>query len=142
MKRWMAALTSGMLALTVVIPATLAARDASALQNDAKPKPGAAGARGRGGRMQELIKKLNLTPDQQTKLQAAFKEQQESRRGLRDLPQDQRREKAKASRDAFQAKLKTILTPEQQKKLQEEMQKARAERGAAGAKKPGKPNNS
>lgn len=78
---------------------------------------------------------LNLTPEQKTKWQAATKEQAEKAKALRDdtsLTPRQRREKIKALREEMQAKLKEILTPEQQEKLKT----LREERATKRAEKP------
>jgi periplasmic protein CpxP/Spy len=81
-----------------------------------RPGPG----RGRG--IQAILDKLDLTADQKEKVTAAMKEQTDKMMALRNdssIAQEDRRPKAKEIRDAFTAKLKTILTPEQYTKFEE-----------------------
>ena len=64
----------------------------------------------------------DLTADQKEKVTAAMKEQTDKMMALRNdssIAQEDRRPKAKEIRDAFTAKLKTILTPEQYTKFEE-----------------------
>ncbi len=90
----------------------LRAQDANAGQ-DAKKHAGRPGGAGMKEHLNKMAEDLKLTTDQKTKVEAAMKEQGEKMRGLRDLPQDQRREKGKALREEMTKKMKEILKPEQ-----------------------------
>jgi periplasmic protein CpxP/Spy len=92
---------------------------------------------GRGRRMQAMLDKLDLTPDQKEKVTAAMKEQRDKTTALRadtSIAADDRAPKMKEIRDEFNAKMKTILTPEQYTKF-ESMQGGRRN----GAKAPDAP---
>ncbi len=116
----------------LVIIALLAVGVCAAQAQDKKPEPGKdAPKRGgfRGG--EGFAKELNLTADQQAKLDAFTKEQREKMAGFKDLNEEQRRAKFQEfgkTRQEFMAKL---LTPEQSAKFKEIM----AKRGPGG---PGK----
>ena len=73
--------------------------------------------RPRGAAMQERLDKmaenLKLTAEQKTKVEAVMKEQGKKMRGMRDLPKDERREKAKALHQETTKKMKEILTADQ-----------------------------
>lgn len=78
------------------------------------PKPGGVFRGGEG-----FTKELNLTADQQAKLEAFSKEQREKMAGLKDLTAEQRRDKFQEfgkTRQEFMAKL---LTAEQAAKMKE-----------------------
>jgi protein CpxP len=64
-------------------------------------------------RMEHMDKDLNLTDEQKPKVKAALEENQKDMQGVRDLPQDQRREKMKETMQGFDKKMKEILTPDQ-----------------------------
>jgi periplasmic protein CpxP/Spy len=109
---------SKLVIITVIVLGGIAAFNTQAQdtpKSEAKPeakRPGVVRAR--------IDSELNLTPEQKTKWQAAMKEQAEQAKALRDdtsLTPAQRREKIKALHEEMQAKLKEILTPEQQEKL-------------------------
>ncbi len=73
-------------------------------------------------RIKQLTTQLSLTPEQQKKLEPILKEQSEKMRelmGKTDLTQQQRREQMTQMREKYDAKLKEILTPDQQKKYAE-----------------------
>jgi len=95
--------------------------------------------------MQKMEQELKLTDEQKTKMQEARKEQAEKAKALRDdttLTQDQRMEKMKALRTDNQAKMKTLLTPEQFEKwtkMQGEMMNRRGQGGRGGQGAPGTP---
>ena len=89
-----------------------------------------AGMRGRGegpggrpqglARMQEMIKDLNLTSDQQAKVQQILQENQPDMQDIRDdksLSEQQRQDKMKALHQTIEDEIKSILTPEQQQKF-------------------------
>jgi Spy/CpxP family protein refolding chaperone len=99
----------------------------------AKPTHPEAAPRGgqRGEMLKEMGEKLNLTADQKTKLQEAFKTQRET---MKDLTPEERREKMKGNRKATDAKIKEILTPEQYTQWEKQRQENRPASGA----KPGK----
>ena len=89
------------------------AQDAST--NAPAPAPGQRGPRG-GGEIQKLIASLDLTADQKPQVMAAIKERREKMTALRDdtaVTGDARKAKAKEIFEACNAKLKTILTPDQ-----------------------------
>lgn len=69
-------------------------------------------------RVENMTKELNLNAEQQKKLTALFEEQGKKMQGMRDLTQEERREKARGMREEVTAKLKTILTSEQYEKWQ------------------------
>ncbi len=113
--------------------------DAKGKQGDGKGK----GERGKGRGMETLIKELNLTAEQQAKLKPLQEELGKTMQGLRDLPQDQRREKMRAAFQTFQDGMKKILTPEQLKKMEEMRSKGKGKRsegkGKPGSQGKGKP---
>jgi multidrug efflux system membrane fusion protein len=89
---------------------------------------GKAGERGGGGggeRMSpEAIKErlttgLSLTEAQQKKLDPILQEARDQRRALADLPEEQRRPRGEKIREATRARIREILTPEQQAKYAE-----------------------
>ena len=82
-------------------------------------------------RLERLTEELKLTDAQKPKVEAALKEQAEKMQGVRDLPQDQRREKAQAAREAFNKKMKDILDKEQYEKF-EKMAQQRGPGGQGG----------
>lgn len=97
----------------------------------------------RGGQRMDMLKemaeKLNLTAEQKTKLQEAFKAQRENRKDLKDATPEERRAAMKESRDAMDAKIKEILTPEQYAKWEKIRQENRpGGPGGPGGKRPGK----
>jgi len=88
------------------------------------PAPAAGGA-GSGGPSAEeirerLVKGLNLSDDQQKKLEPILQESREQRRGLQWLPSDaERRSKAQKIREAQRARIREILTEEQKTRYDE-----------------------
>jgi Spy/CpxP family protein refolding chaperone len=82
-----------------------------------------------------MAKELGLTDDQKTQVKAALEDMQSKMKALHDdtsaSPED-KKAKFKEIRDANQAKMKEILTPEQFTKLQSHMPKGR---GPGGDKK-------
>jgi Spy/CpxP family protein refolding chaperone len=126
-------------AALAVAPITLRAEDPK--PERPKREGGAGGPGGpSGGRMnpEERLKKmtemLTLTQEQQDKVKAIMESGREEFGKLKDLPEDQRREKM---REAFQQqneKILAVLTPEQQEKYKTAM----AERMKQGGdRKPG-----
>ena len=89
----------------------------------ATPPAGAppGGGRGRQLSIAQLATKLALSDDQKTNVQAVLVAQRQQMRDLRNdttLSTDDRRAKMKTIRDDANAKLKTILTPDQFAKYQ------------------------
>lgn len=72
-------------------------------------------------RLQERISQLNLTDDQMVQVQALKDEIAETMKGLgkglKDLPQQERRQKMQAALGDVREKFLSILTPEQKKQL-------------------------
>jgi protein CpxP len=82
-----------------------------------------------------LKESLKLTDEQAEKIKAIFAKGQEKRRALREdqnLSQEDRRAKMREIQTAQEEEIKPILTPEQQTKWKEELEKRRAERGQRG----------
>ena len=83
------------------------------------PAGGAASGAGSGGSpsaeeiRDRLVKGLNLSDDQQKKLEPILQESREQRRGLQWLPDAERRSKAQKIREAQRARIREILTDEQ-----------------------------
>ncbi len=86
--------------------------------------------RGRGGRhhdmMEKMTESLNLTSDQKTKIDPIL---QEAKPKLEQIHRDAM-EKSKAVMDEMKAKIRPLLTPEQQKKMDEMKNDRRANRKA------------
>ena len=123
----LAALATG--ALFVLTP-SLRAEDKPA--KPAHPEAAPHGGGQRGDMLKEMGEKLNLTADQKTKLQEAFKAQREA---MKDLTPEERKEKMKANRQATDAKIKEILTPEQYTQWEKMRQENRAAAGTKPAPK-------
>jgi hypothetical protein len=68
---------------------------------------------------ERLTASLSLTPEQQKKLDPILREAGEQRRALVDLPEDERRQRGQQLREETRAKIRAILTPEQQAKYAE-----------------------
>jgi HlyD family secretion protein len=66
-----------------------------------------------------LVKGLNLSDDQQKKLEPILLESGEQRRGLQWLPDAERRSKAQKIREAQRARIREILTDEQKPRYDE-----------------------
>jgi len=69
-------------------------------------------------RLDHMTKELNLTDDQKPKVKSALEDQRKELQGIRDLSQDERREKFRTSQKDLDKKLKDILTPEQYTKYE------------------------
>ena len=128
----------------LLLTLTLAAFTAAPLTlnaADEKPKrPGGAGGPGGAGRVnpEERLKKmteqLSLNQEQQDKIKAIMESGREEFGKLRDVPEDQRREKM---REAFQKqneKILAVLTPEQQEKYKTAMAERTKAGGPGGAR--------
>ena len=87
--------------------------------------PGADGGPGKPGMRGEnfaerLTKELNLTPDQQSQVKPVMEDTRSQMKAVREdasLTPDQKKAKAKEIREATNAKIKALLTPEQQQKM-------------------------
>ena len=133
------------LALSIAATALLSIPTLS-LAADEKPegkRPGGPGGPGERGRMnpEERIKKmteqLTLTQEQQDKVKAIFEGSREEMGKLRELPEDQRREKFGAFMKAQNEKVLAVLTPEQQEKYKASMAERAKQGGPGGERKPG-----
>src|SRR5580700_6795649 len=103
------------------------AQDSSS--NDQQSPPSHGNGPGRHGgppdpaqRTQELTKKLNLTSDQQSKVQDIFKSEQSQMQGLRQdssTSQDDRRAKMMEIRNNTNTQVRALLDADQQKKWDE-----------------------
>jgi HlyD family secretion protein len=85
---------------------------------------GGGGGRGSGPPSAEairdrLVKELGLTPAQQAKLEPILQDSRQQMMGLRDLPEQDRRARGQQIRVATRAKIRALLTPEQQAKYDE-----------------------
>ncbi len=112
-----------------------------ATAQDTKAGQDKGGKRGPGleQQLERLTTDLKLTDAQKPKVKAVLEESMKQRQGLRDVPEDQRREKMRAIMEEQQKKLKEILTPEQLEQWQkqrDEMRKGRP--GGSGAPDSGK----
>jgi Spy/CpxP family protein refolding chaperone len=110
----------------------------------AEDKPQAAGQEGAGKRpagahgpnaeerMKVMSEKLGLDEKQKEQLKPVMQAQQDKMREIfsdANLAREQKAEKFKAVRDEFDAKIKTILTPEQVEKWQKMREEMRAKAG-------------
>ena len=71
---------------------------------------------------QKMAKELNLTPDQQTQIEAIRKQTREAVKGVRNdasLSDDQKHAKTRELMKAGEEQVRAILTPEQQAKAKE-----------------------
>jgi protein CpxP len=94
----------------------------------AAPRQTAPTQTSRGNMMANMAKELNLTPEQQTKVEALMKDMMAQRGNMQSPPSDADRQAMQASRATMEAKMKEILTPEQYTKLQS-MRPQRGQRG-------------
>lgn len=95
--------------------------------NQVGAQAGAAGAQRGGARFGQLLLSLNLSDDQKSQIRSIMAAARQHNQGITD-PQ-QRRENL---RNAF-AKIRSVLTPEQQAKLAADTKAAQARRRAAAA---------
>lgn len=140
---------------TFVAVAAVAALTVTSFAQGAGPKGGtqggAQGQRGQGGpgggreamkkRMEEMIKKLNLSADQKKSWEKVATAQREEMQAMRkknegkDVDRQKMMKEFMAMREKYQAKFMKILNPKQQeqyKKMMEEMRKQFQGRGGAG----------
>jgi protein CpxP len=128
--------TSTFLTLSFAAAVTLSA---SAFAQNATPAPAATPGGRRAGvnpgeRLKAMKEKLNLTDEQSDKVKAVFEKFGEQLKALRTdttTPQQEKRAKFGEVFKAMNEEALAILTPEQQTKWKEEMEKRRAERGGA-----------
>lgn len=111
--------------LVAMIAGGLLALNAQAQPADKGGKKGGKHAEAK-ERGQRLAEELGLNAEQKEKLKPILKEEREKIQGLKDLPQDQRREKAKEIRKGITEKVKPILTPEQFEKWEKLREQHRA----------------
>jgi Spy/CpxP family protein refolding chaperone len=135
----------------LILSLTVAACTALTVQaQDDKPKrPEAGAARPEGRqanrqfnpeeRLKRLTEALTLNQEQQDKIKKIFEDSRAQFEGLRDLPQEERREKTREAMKTQNEKIAEVLTAEQKEKYKEMMAR-RAEggprRGGAEAEKP------
>ena len=114
-------------AIVTLVAGSLFAASLALQAEDAPKTPPAGGAPGAHARPGgDMMKELGLTPEQETKVKAAREEMMTAMKAL--APED-KRTKGKEIREAFAAKLKAILTPEQFEKWQKQMEKNRPQGG-------------
>ena len=101
--------------------------------------PAGGGMRGRGPSLEQLTKALALTDDQKPQVKAALDERMQKMSELRkdpdfaDLSREDKMAKMKPISDAFVAKMKDILTPDQFAKFQKMGPGMRGNRPPGGA---------
>lgn len=95
----------------------LAAAPAAFAQTTPAATQAPAAGQGRMGRGAEMFKELNLTADQQAKIEALMRDNRPAARPS-GPPSDADRQAMQARRAEMDAKLKEILTPEQYTKYQ------------------------
>jgi periplasmic protein CpxP/Spy len=123
---WMVALVAGAL---IALAPTLRAADKAERPEGAPPRgPRVEAAK---ERLAKIAAELELTAEQKTKVEAAFKAQAEAMRGVKDATPEERREKGQAARKEMQKAMKEILTPEQYAKF-EKMREERRPGGPGG----------
>lgn len=86
-------------------------------------------------RVDRLSTELNLTDEQKTKVTALFQDQAKQMRAMRQdtsLSREDRRAKMRTMREDTDKKMKTILTPDQEKKWQQMRKEMRSRRGQRG----------
>lgn len=145
----------------LILTLTLAASIAAPLSlNAQEPKPerpkqgreggpgeGRPGGPGGGGgqrvspeeRLKRLTEALTLTQEQQDKVKKIFEEGREEFGKLRDVPEDQRREKGRELFEKQNEKIMGVLTPEQQGKYKEIQERMRQGGRPGGPGGPGGP---
>jgi len=122
MNRWLITLVAGIAAVTLS-GAVMAAQAEAPAPEKAPAKAAGRGNRGQIQRFKNALAKLTLTDDQKKKVDEAVTATQAEMKKIREgegTPQE-KRPKNQAAIKAFREKLNTILTPEQQKQLREEM---------------------
>lgn len=136
MKRWITALAIGLLAISVSAPILAAPGSAKPSATKAKKDRRSAGLK----RFEAAIAKLNLTPEQKPKVDAAVKAAVAEGKKIREgagTPEE-KRPKLRQAQQALTTKLMAILTPVQQMQLRDAMEGGKAAPGGK-PKKPGVP---
>ena len=87
-------------------------------------------------RVEMMKESLNLTPDQVAKLQPVQTQFAKDQARIRNAAKENQKE-MKANREAYDAQLKSILTPEQYQKLQEQRKDIKKGRGEQQGKSKG-----
>ena len=98
------------------------------------PAPGGGGGRGQPSIEEirdRLVKQLDLTAEQQAKLTPILQESRERMRGVRDLPEAERRARFQENREETRKKIREILTAEQRAKYDESATRGGREGGSA-----------
>ena len=85
--------------------------------------------------LKSMEKDINLTDAQKPKVKAVLEKAQKQREEMRDVPQDQRREKMRTAMEEQQKKMKEILTPEQLEKWKTQRDEMRKKQGTKGGEK-------
>jgi Spy/CpxP family protein refolding chaperone len=120
--------------VALVVGSLLACTTLATAQETNTPPP-----KGKGNRMSveqqlDMMKQhLNLTDEQVPKVKAALEDRNKQMAEIRQLPQDERREKMVALRDEQAKKMKAILTPDQYTKYEAMLQQGK--KGGGGGKK-------
>ena len=112
---------------------SLLAQDAAS--NKPAAAPGGPGQHGHAG-LDAIVQQLGLTDEQKPKFKAVMEDTMQKMRALRtdtSVAQEEKRAKAKEIRDAADAKLKEILTPEQLAKWQKQGTRPHGAGGKPGA---------
>jgi len=142
-------LFAGAFALAGFAPSSVPAQDAAPATGDAKPaaaqdaeqaqaregRRGRRGGAGQGGgqfggvRTEDVVKELDLTADQKTKVDAILAETRAAQQEARSLEGDERRQKMQEAQRSQREKLNAVLNAEQQQKFQQAMAKAQAAQG-------------
>lgn len=137
----------------LILSLTIAACTALTVQaqDDKKAPEGGARPEGREGRgagagrftpeerLKRLTEALTLNQEQQDKIKKIFEEGRTQFEGLRDLPQEERREKMREAMKAQNDKVNEVLTAEQKEKYKELMARrgdGQRRGGGADAEKP------
>jgi HlyD family secretion protein len=108
--------------------AVAAADPGAAPAEEGRKKKGGGGAQKGEAQRERLTKELNLTPEQQSKVEVILNETRDRIRGIPDEDKGERRKQAERMRAESRARIAEVLTPEQRKRY-EEMAPAR---GAGG----------
>jgi len=85
------------------------------------------GQMGAGERLERMSRHLNLTDEQKAKIKPILEDEDQRLKALRDdgsLTRDQQREKLRSIRQETHEKIRPLLTPEQQKKIDDARAKA------------------
>jgi Spy/CpxP family protein refolding chaperone len=124
--------------LALTLGATLVCGSAAFAADTPETKKGPREFPGMDHRMEMMTKQLNLTSEQQTKVKAVFEEEfkgmRDARGSFAQLTPEERRQKMTDRREAFEAKMKKILTGDQWTKWEKQR---RVPQGGPGIEKKG-----